>query len=120
MFRAHFQRSLDCYTLVAGLVLLVTVISAGTAAAQAGQTGSVAGRVVAAEVDSALAGALVSIEGFQISRQTDAAGNFRFTEVTPGKHVILARRIGYAPLRRTIRVRAGAETTVDLVLQPEA
>jgi iron complex outermembrane receptor protein len=91
-----------------------------TGAAQEQETGSIAGRVVAADADSALPSALVSIEGFGVSRQTDAEGRFRFTGLTPGKHVIIAKRIGYAPLRRTVRVAAAGETALELRLQAEA
>jgi iron complex outermembrane recepter protein len=98
-------------------LLLVLVTSAGTAAAQ--QTGSIAGRVFAGNRDSAVT-ALVSVDEGIINVQTDAEGHFRFSDLTPGKHAVVAKRLGYTPVRRVVRVSAGAETAVDLILSPRA
>jgi iron complex outermembrane receptor protein len=102
------------------LGLLITALLSSTRDAHAQGTGSVAGRVIAAETDSALPGALVSIEGYGVSRQTDAEGKFRFSELSPGKHVVTAKRIGYAPLRQAVRIEAGRESTLQLMLRAEA
>ncbi|HEU4682397.1 MAG TPA: TonB-dependent receptor plug domain-containing protein, partial [Gemmatimonadales bacterium] len=97
--------------------LLLLAASASTAVAQ--ETGSIAGRVSAANPDSALGTALVSLDEGMVNLQTDAEGRFQFTGVAPGKHVVIAKRLGYEPLRRSVRVRAGQETVLDLVLAPK-
>lgn len=98
--------------------LLVLVASAGAAAAQ--QPGSITGRVLAGSPVSAVAAALVSIEGGALNVQTDAEGRFRIDNLEPGRHVLVAKRIGYAPRRRVVRVEPGEETAVDLILVPGA
>jgi iron complex outermembrane recepter protein len=105
---------------IAATAILMGGLLTVTRTAQGQETGSIAGRVTAAEADTALPNTLVSIEGYNVSRQTDAEGKFRFTGINPGKHVVVAKRIGYAPLRQTVRVRPGAETAVELALQGEA
>jgi iron complex outermembrane receptor protein len=99
--------------------LLAMASSTSIAAAQ--QTGSITGRVTAAgDADSALGTALVSLDDGVLNIQTDPEGRFQFTGIAPGKHAVMAKRIGYEPLRRTVRVRAGQETAVELVLAPTA
>jgi iron complex outermembrane receptor protein len=99
-------------------LLLVLATNAATAVAQ--QTGSISGRVIAASPDSVLGTTLVSVDNGLVNVQTDAEGRFQLSGLAPGKHVVIAKRIGYAPLRRSVRVETGAETTVDLVLVPKA
>jgi iron complex outermembrane receptor protein len=84
------------------------------------ETGSITGRVSAANPDSVLGAALVSIDERGVNIQTDVYGGFHITGLAPGKHVVIAKRIGYEPLRRSVRVRAGQETAVDMVLSPKA
>lgn len=98
--------------------LLLVAVSASTALAQ--ETGSIAGRVVAANPDSVLGAALVTVDEGGVNIQTDAEGRFLITGLAPGKHVVIAKRIGYEALRRSVRVQAGEETAVELVLTPKA
>ncbi len=55
-----------------------------------------------------------------INVQTDPAGRFQLTGLAPGKHVVVAKRIGFEPARRTVRVQAGKAATLELVLSPKA
>ena len=98
--------------------LLLLVACARIAAAQ--ETGSIIGRVIAPGADSAGGVSLLSLDQSGTNVQTDAAGGFHFTGLAPGKHVLVAKRIGFEPLRRTVRVEAGGETEVELVLSPAA
>jgi len=84
--------------------LLLMLAGAGTATAQ--QSGSITGRVFVGRADSAVT-ALVSIDEGVVNLQTDAQGRFHFDNVLPGKHAVVAKRIGYAPVRQVVRVRAG-------------
>ena len=99
---------------------LLFVLATGASTANAQQTGSIAGRVFAGSPDSAVAAALVSVDEGFINVQTDAEGRFRLSEVTAGRHAVIAKRIGYTPVRRVVRVEPGVETTVDLFLSPKA
>jgi iron complex outermembrane recepter protein len=95
-------------------------VSAGASMAAAQQTGYISGRVVLGGSDSAAGSALVSLDKGAINLQTDPDGGFRFAEVEAGRHVVIAKLIGFEEVRRSVRVRAGQETSVELVLAPRA
>ncbi len=105
---------------IARLSCLLLALLAGVSVAVAQETGSIEGRVIVPQADSAPGTSLVSIDQGALNVQTDAEGHFRFTGLTPGKHVLIAKRIGYQPLRRMVRVRAGIPTQVELILAPRA
>src|SRR5215203_212366 len=97
--------------------LLFMLAGAGSATAQ--QSGSITGRVFVGRADSAVT-ALVSVDDGVVNLQTDPQGKFHFDNLLPGKHSVVAKRIGYAPVRQVVRVRAGSDTPIDLVLVPKA
>ncbi|HEX7337490.1 MAG TPA: TonB-dependent receptor [Gemmatimonadales bacterium] len=105
---------------IARLSCWVLVLAAAAGSAVAQQTGTIVGQVLASNQDSVLGTALVSVDDGFLNVQTDAEGRFQLSGLAEGKHVVTARRIGYAPLRRTVRVRAGQETVVQLLLAPQA
>ena len=98
--------------------LLALLASAGIAAAQ--ETGSIVGRVIASGADSAGAVSLISVDQGLINVQTDSNGDFRLANLAPGKHVLVAKRIGFEPLRQVVRVYAGRVTELSLELSPKA
>ena len=98
--------------------LLALLASAGIAAAQ--ETGSIAGRVIVPGPDSASAVALLSVDQGVINVQTDSNGRFRLDHLAPGKHVVVAKRIGFEPLRRVVRVHTGRVTQLSMELSPKA
>ncbi|HZA93797.1 MAG TPA: TonB-dependent receptor [Gemmatimonadales bacterium] len=99
-------------------LLLVLVASASAAAAQ--ETGSIVGQVTVPGADSAGAISLLSVDEGLINVQTDSQGRFQLSRLTPGKHVLVAKRIGFEPLRRVVRVHAGRVTEVSMLLSPKA
>ena len=99
-------------------LLLAILASAGIAGAQ--ETGSIVGRVIVPGADSPGAISLLSIDEGAINVQTDSDGRFHLSGLAPGKHVLVAKRIGFQPLRRTVRVETGKETEVELLLSPAA
>lgn len=99
-------------------LLLALVASTGVAAAQ--ETGSIAGQVVVPGADSVGAVSLLSVDEGVINLQTDSDGRFHLSGLSPGKHVLVAKRIGFEPLRRIVRVQAGRVTELSLVLSPTA
>lgn len=95
-----------------------------TAAAQAGNTGIVEGRVVAAE-GSALPGAEIHLQRLDgvLARQTvtDAQGSFRFVFLAPGIYRVTARRIGFhSRALERVEVLAGRVASLLITLEARA
>src|SRR5688500_13631908 len=114
---SHSQQGFTMFT-ARLTALLLLVACASVAAAQ--ETGSISGRVIVPGLDSAGATTLLSLDDGVINVQTDTTGRFHLTGVAPGKHVVVAKRIGFEPARRTVRVQAGKAAPVELVLSPKA
>lgn len=102
--------------LVAGAHFL---LAASGVAAQAA-TGSVAGRVTDARSGLGLAGTAVEIQGTRLGAITAADGRYRLAVVPAGAQVVVARRIGYASLRRTVTVAEGQQVSADFALEASA
>ena len=79
------------------------------------ETGRIAGRVTLAD-GTPVRGATVTLEGTDLRVITDTAGRFHVTGVPAGPHVLLVRRIGYAPARIAITLPAGGLVTVNVTL----
>lgn len=110
------RRSRLAACLVAGAHFLLAFSGA---AAQAG-TGSVAGRVTDARSGLAIGGATVEIQGTRLGAITSIDGRYRIAVVPAGEQIVVARRIGYASLRRTVTVVAGQPASADFVLEASA
>ncbi len=67
---------------------------------------------------AAVAGASVYLSGTQRGTSTDADGRFRIGSVAPGAYRLVGSMVGYTPAVEDVRLGAGAEATVDLVLAP--
>ncbi len=102
--------------LVAGAHFLLT----GTGAAAQAATGSVAGRVTDARSGLGLGGTSVEVQGTRLGAITAADGRYRIAVVPAGELVVVARRIGYASLRRTVTVAAGQQASADFSLDASA
>jgi hypothetical protein len=105
--------------LAAGLISLVSV----RLAAQRPAAGVVMGRVLM-RADTGVAtpatGATISIIGTTIGTATGDDGRFRIERVPAGPLTVRVRLLGYRTVERTIRVRDGDSTLVDVTLQTEA
>jgi TonB-dependent SusC/RagA subfamily outer membrane receptor len=110
------RRSRIAACLVASALALFT---ASGAAAQAA-TGSVAGRVIDTRSGLPLGGTAVEVQGTRLGAITAADGRYRLAAVAAGAQVVVARRIGYASLRRTVTVVAGQQVTADFSLEASA
>lgn len=55
-----------------------------------------------------------------IAVRPDTLGKFRITAVPPGTHVVEARSLGYAPVRRRVESRAAVSLTIDFTLDAVA
>lgn len=79
-----------------------------------------AGLLTGAVLDDALVpleGAFLVLDG-QDSTTTDESGRFRFANVKPGDHVLVATREAYEAATTTVTVLAGEETSVSILLRP--
>jgi len=101
--------------LVAGAQILFAVPGA-----VAQSTGTVTGRVTDGRSGLALGGTVVSIQGTRLSAATASDGNYRIAGVPAGDQVVVARRIGYASMRRTVAVSAAQTVTADFALEASA
>jgi TonB-linked SusC/RagA family outer membrane protein len=94
------------------LLATALLLAAGTAQAQS----TVTGRVTDARSTLPLAGVAVEVEGTRLGAMTDSTGQYRINGVRSESQTLIARRIGYASLRRTVNVTSGQSATVDFAL----
>lgn len=117
MFKHAGPRPLWRLRAVLGAAVL---LSAGRLSAQssssAGNSGSVAGRVVAASSGASVPGAFVLIDGPRLGAQTGADGRFRVDDLEPGSHTIQVRRVGFDADSSTVTVNAGEVARLDFAL----
>ena len=109
------MRSFGKSLAVVFLLALVPVFLASAVCAQGGK-GTVQGRIV----DSAagvLQGAQILLQPGDISRVSDAQGEFTITGVAPGSYTITFSYVGLESFSGTIDVKAGALVRADEVLK---
>jgi TonB-linked SusC/RagA family outer membrane protein len=78
--------------------------------------GTVTGRVTDGATGAPLVAATVSLEGTNLGATTREDGTYRIAQVTAGVRTLLARRVGYAPTRRTVTVSDNQDATLDFPL----
>lgn len=91
----------------------VTFVSSSLAA-QSGAT--ITGRVLDRSSQRPLEAAQVRLVGTQRGGSSDATGIYRITGVPAGDVQVVAQRIGYAPVTRTLSVPATGTVTLDFTL----
>jgi TonB-linked SusC/RagA family outer membrane protein len=96
---------------------LATVLAAASAA---GQTGTVNGSVVDAQLDRPLGGAVLNLTGTRWSAISTPEGRFTIGGVAPGTYSLRVSLIGYAPQEQTVIVRTGEAATVTFRLTVSA
>src|SRR5881628_3983353 len=100
-------------------VALCTVLIAVSAVAQF-QTGNIYGKVQAKD-GSVLPGVTVTLTGIGAPQTsvTDAQGNYRFINLSPGTYTLKAELAGYGTATRSgVGVRVGANSDVTMTLNP--
>jgi hypothetical protein len=98
----------------ASSVVLALALVAPLFYASAQQTGVVAGRIADSVSGEPRRGALVSLAAQTVS--TNGDGRFIIARIPAGEHVVSVRAIGSRSVTRTIIVRAGDTTRVDIVM----
>jgi TonB-linked SusC/RagA family outer membrane protein len=84
--------------------------------ARAQQSGTIAGRVTDQTSQQALTGAQVLLVGTSRRVLTDAQGEYRLDNVSPGAHEVQVRYIGYSTITRPVTVTAGETVRVDIAI----
>jgi TonB-linked SusC/RagA family outer membrane protein len=82
--------------------------------------GTIVGRVTDAGSGRPLASVQMSIVGTTLGTLTDVQGRYTIANVPAGEVRLLATRIGYAQLQRTVTVGDGATATADLQMTETA
>jgi hypothetical protein len=96
------------------LILIFTILSAGTAFSQ---TGSIEGTVRDEKTKEYLYGTTVMIDGTTIGTTTDLDGKFKLTNVKPGTYTLKVSYISYSPkVIEKVKVEAGKTTMVETTL----
>jgi hypothetical protein len=98
------------------LTCLLLTVAASPAAAQARQP---RGTIDGAVTDTALApvpGALVSIDGTQLSVSTSRDGRFRIVSLPAGSYLLRIRKLGYAPVDLPVDVAPGDTARPAVIL----
>ncbi|MFN8876816.1 MAG: TonB-dependent receptor domain-containing protein [Gemmatimonadota bacterium] len=99
-----------------GLALLAILVVPGALTAQTA-TGTVRGKVTDAATATGLAEAQVLIVGTRVGAVTTGTGEYVLTGVPTGPRTVTIRRIGYAPVTRTITVAADQAVIVNAALR---
>lgn len=81
-------------------------------------TGTIEGQVVDATTGSPLPGVLVQVVGTRHEARTDEKGRFRLPNVQAGTQPLYVSMVGYALVRRPIRVAGSRVSTVIVALAP--
>jgi TonB-linked SusC/RagA family outer membrane protein len=97
-------------------VLPVAVLMLALPTALFGQTGTIVGKATDRTTRQPLAGARVVIPGTTLETQTNKDGEYRVTNVQPGRTSVGVLRLGYKAASDTIRVVAGQTATLDFAM----
>src|SRR5690606_5055767 len=73
-----------------------------------------------AETGAPVPAVQISVEGTSFGTQTADDGSYTIRNVPAGVHVLVTRRVGYAPARDSVTVQAGGTTTHDFSLRSVA
>ena len=84
---------------------------------QGAQGATIVGRVTDARSSEAVPGATIEVDGTRLAAVADDDGRYRIVNVPPGSRTIIARRLGFAAMRRTVTIAAEQQTTVDFALE---
>jgi hypothetical protein len=101
------------------LIVLATSFLSTWQASAAAQHAALAGTVRRGDDQSGISGAEVSIRVAQRSISTDSGGTFRLSELAPGRHVVIVRRVGFIELTDTVDLLENATLNRDYVLSPQ-
>lgn len=90
------------------------------AAAVAARVAGIVGRVTDAVSGRPVAAAQIAIDGSTNGAMTGEDGTYALRNVTPGRVTVRVRRIGFAPMSRTVDVVDGRNATLDFALAEQS
>jgi TonB-linked SusC/RagA family outer membrane protein len=102
----------------ATIVAALGLVPARLAHAQG--TGTIRGMVTDAGSQRPISEVQISVAGTQLVAVTGPSGEFTLGNVPAGERSVTLRRIGYAPLTRSVTVPAGGEARLDVALSVTA
>lgn len=102
----------------AGWVLATVLAFMASAASAQTTTGVIAGTVIDRSTRAPLADVRVYVPGTTLTVATNARGEYRLTNVRPGRPQVGVLRIGYRAASDTVRLEAGATATLNFELVP--
>jgi iron complex outermembrane receptor protein len=80
-------------------------------------TGRLTGTVTGADTEESLPGANVTVVDTEYGTSTDAEGTFRITGLEAGQYDVRVSFVGYRSQTRSVTVRAGETTTLNVTLE---
>jgi len=105
------------------MALAMTLLAGGTVFGlplQAQQLATISGKITDAKTGEPISAVAVTVQGTQLGGVTGDDGAYRLARIVAGSHTITARRLGYAPVSKTVSVEAGSATTLDFALNASA
>jgi iron complex outermembrane recepter protein len=100
------------------LTFVAILIAGGVRAADSTAAGSIVGSVSSTGTHNMLQGAVVSIPALNRHEITDNAGTFVVPQLPAGELQIVISYTGFNDERRTVTVRSGEPTRLEIALQP--
>ena len=108
------QRQRFTLALALALALASLLFVASDAAAQ---SGSIAGRITNRATSQPMSGVQIFLQGTNVGTLSDAQGRYLLLNVPAGRHVVMARFLGFSDAtQRNIQVTAGETAAVDFEL----
>ena len=98
------------------LSMAVAVVALCPLGAALAQTGTIVGKVTDAATKQPIAAARLVLSGLTGETQSGVSGDFRFTNVRPGRVIVASFRLGYKTASDTVTVVAGQTATADITM----
>lgn len=102
------------------LFAALLLATAPNGSAQIDSLGELRGRITDAGSALPVVAATIRIEGTRLGALADDSGRYAVAAVPAGSATVMVQRVGYATETRRVTIRAGAVTTLDVVLRPAA
>lgn len=78
------------------------------------------GLVLTDSTERPIPGVAVAIDALKLQTTTDSLGRFTLSGVSPGSHLVTARKIGFGPVSTRVLFASGATVEADLLLTARA
>ncbi|MFP4470492.1 MAG: TonB-dependent receptor domain-containing protein [Bacteroidales bacterium] len=83
------------------------------------KTGSISGKVFSGENRNPLVHAEVVLESAGMGATSSQQGAFIIEQVPAGDYSLMVKHMGYQTAKRKVQVREGADTCIEIILQPD-